>query len=135
MIALDRRQRRSWWDVCGFRPEEPSGPNAHYKFAMSNYKFAMSETLAQALSRAARVALTGGCLALAYCVAFTLVTGKSAGELLPSLALGYAVLAALMVAYGVNCEQDNDLSGAANFYTRALGYHLVATVVLMLLSA
>ena len=89
----------------------------------------MSERLTHALFRAALTTLISGFLVLVYCVAFTLITERNAGELLPSLTLAYAVLAAFMLGCGVSSERRDDLSQAENFYTRALGYHLVATVV------
>ena len=95
--------------------------------------FTMSEKLTHALFRAALTALFSGFLVLAYCVAFTLVTERNAGELLPSLTLAYAVPAAFMLGCGVNSEQRDDLSQAENFYTRALGYHLVATAAYVVL--
>ena len=100
--------------------------NQHNREAIVS--FTMSEKLTQALYRAALIALFAGCLVIAYCVAFTFVTHRNAGELLPSLTVGYAVFAAFMLGCGVNSEQRKELSEAANFYTRALGYHLVATV-------
>ena len=95
--------------------------------------FTMSEKLTHALFRAALTALTSGSLVLVYCVAFTLVTDRNAGEVLPSLTLAYAVLAAFMLGCGVNSEQRDDLPQAENFYTRALGYHAVATAAYVVL--
>ena len=95
----------------------------------------MLENLPQALHRAALIFGLGVCLAAIYCVAFALLMGRNAVELLPSIMLAYAVLAGLMLSRGVSSEQRNDPSGAANYYTRALGYHLVATAAYVVLSA
>jgi hypothetical protein len=95
----------------------------------------MSDILTQALHRVALVFVVGGCIAVIYCAAFALLTNKSAQDFLPSIMLGYAVLAAMMLSRGVRSEQGHDLSAAVTYYTRALGYHLVATVAYILMSA
>ncbi len=93
------------------------------------------QTLSQALNRAALISSFGLFLAFAYSAAFSLLTGKSGAELLPSVILAYGALGAFMLSRGLRSERSDNLLEAANYYTRALGYHLVATVLYLALNA
>ncbi len=88
----------------------------------------MPASISEALHGAAWFFGVGIALAAAYCFLFALITGRNAVELLPSIMAGYALLAGAMLSRGHDSEQRNEVREAANYYARALGYHLVATV-------